>query len=145
MKDRRQPIALSQPAPTRRQTRERYLSSDLLKQDGSGGHIALDEKVFHARIELRLAEYQHTQLVLFVVRNRSLTTIIIAMIPPLWRRLMTPEVLAWNLDYASGEALKLARTLTPGAAFPHSRTCDRCAALCALQGIIPLSTSRLKK
>lgn len=38
-----------------------------------------------------------------------LTTIIVAMIPPLWNKLMTPKVLAWDRDYASAEELKLAR------------------------------------
>jgi NAD(P)H-flavin reductase len=37
-----------------------------------------------------------------------LTTIVVAMIPPLWHRLMTPKVLAWDRDYASTEELALA-------------------------------------
>jgi len=37
-----------------------------------------------------------------------LTTIIIAMIPPLWHKLMTPKVLAWDRDYATAEELRLA-------------------------------------
>ena len=32
-----------------------------------------------------------------------LTTIIVAMIPPLWHRLMTPKVLALDRDYATAE------------------------------------------
>jgi len=38
-----------------------------------------------------------------------LTTIIVAMIPPLWNRLMTPKVLAWDRDYATAEERELAR------------------------------------
>ena len=38
-----------------------------------------------------------------------LTTIIAAMIPPLWHKLMTPKVLAWDRDYASAEERVLAR------------------------------------
>lgn len=38
-----------------------------------------------------------------------LTTIIVAMIPPLWNKLMTPKVLAWDRDYASTEERVLAR------------------------------------
>ncbi|MDH0896077.1 MULTISPECIES: alkane 1-monooxygenase [unclassified Pseudomonas] len=37
-----------------------------------------------------------------------LTTILVAMIPPLWHRLMTPKVLAWDRDFASAEELALA-------------------------------------
>lgn len=37
-----------------------------------------------------------------------LTTIIVAMIPPLWHKLMTPKVLAWDRDYASEEERALA-------------------------------------
>ncbi|VVM99783.1 hypothetical protein PS631_03288 [Pseudomonas fluorescens] len=38
-----------------------------------------------------------------------LTTIIAAMIPPLWHKLMTPKVLAWDRHYASAEERVLAR------------------------------------
>ncbi|WP_028628287.1 MULTISPECIES: alkane 1-monooxygenase [Pseudomonas] len=37
-----------------------------------------------------------------------LTTIIVAMIPPLWHKLMTPKVLAWDRHYASAEERQLA-------------------------------------
>jgi alkane 1-monooxygenase len=37
-----------------------------------------------------------------------LTTIIVALIPPLWHRLMTPRVLAWDRDYATPEERRLA-------------------------------------
>lgn len=40
--------------------------------------------------------------------NGYLTTIMAAMIPPLWHRLMTPKVLAWDRDYASADELVLA-------------------------------------
>lgn len=36
------------------------------------------------------------------------TTIVVAMIPPLWHKLMTPKVLAWDRDYATDEERKLA-------------------------------------
>jgi len=38
-----------------------------------------------------------------------LTTIVVAMIPPLWHKLMTPKVLAWDRDYATAEERELAR------------------------------------
>ena len=37
-----------------------------------------------------------------------LTTIVVAMIPPLWHRLMIPKVLAWDRDYANAEERALA-------------------------------------
>ena len=37
-----------------------------------------------------------------------LTTIIVAMIPPLWHRLMTPKVLDWDQRYATDEERLLA-------------------------------------
>lgn len=37
-----------------------------------------------------------------------LTTIVVAMIPPLWHHLMTPKVLAWDRDYATAEERELA-------------------------------------
>jgi hypothetical protein len=40
--------------------------------------------------------------------NGYLTTIVVALIPPLWHALMTPKVLAWDRQYASPDELKLA-------------------------------------
>jgi ferredoxin/fatty-acid desaturase len=40
--------------------------------------------------------------------NGYLTTIVIALVPPLWHRLMTPKVLAWERDHASQEERRLA-------------------------------------
>lgn len=38
-----------------------------------------------------------------------LTTIAVAMVPPLWHKLMTPKVLAWDRDHASAAERELAR------------------------------------
>ena len=38
-----------------------------------------------------------------------LTTIVVAMIPPLWHKLMTPKVLAWDRDHATAAERELAR------------------------------------
>jgi NAD(P)H-flavin reductase/ferredoxin/fatty-acid desaturase len=38
-----------------------------------------------------------------------LTTIVVALVPPLWHHLMTPRVLAWDRDFASAEEKRLAR------------------------------------
>ena len=40
--------------------------------------------------------------------NGYLTTILVAMVPPLWHRLMTPKVLAWDRDHANPEERGLA-------------------------------------
>lgn len=40
--------------------------------------------------------------------NGYLTTIVIAMIPPLWRKLMTPKVLEWDRTFATDEERALA-------------------------------------
>ena len=40
--------------------------------------------------------------------NGYLTTIVVAMIPPLWHRLMTPKVIAWDHGYATAEERELA-------------------------------------
>jgi alkane 1-monooxygenase len=37
-----------------------------------------------------------------------LTTISVALIPPLWHRLMTPKVLAWDRSYANAAERALA-------------------------------------
>jgi alkane 1-monooxygenase len=37
-----------------------------------------------------------------------LTTIVVAMIPPLWHALMTPKVLAWDRERANAEEQRLA-------------------------------------
>ncbi len=37
-----------------------------------------------------------------------LTTLIVAMVPPLWHRLMTPKVLAWDQHYANAQEKRLA-------------------------------------
>ncbi len=37
-----------------------------------------------------------------------LTTIVVAMIPPLWHKLMTPKVQEWDRKYATPDELKLA-------------------------------------
>ena len=40
--------------------------------------------------------------------NGYLTTIVLAMVPPLWHRLMTPRLLAWDRDHASPRERELA-------------------------------------
>lgn len=39
--------------------------------------------------------------------NGYLTTIVVALVPPLWHRLMSPRLLAWDRDHASAEERRL--------------------------------------
>ena len=48
-----------------------------------------------------------------------LTTIGVAMIPPLWHRLMTPKVLAWDRDYANASERVLAMGANARAGWSH--------------------------
>ncbi|EYS81202.1 hypothetical protein CF68_17470 [Cupriavidus sp. SK-4] len=50
--------------------------------------------------------------------NGYLTTMVIAMIPPLWHKLMTPKVLAWDRDHASAQELELARQANARSGIP---------------------------
>ena len=47
-----------------------------------------------------------------------LTTIILAMVPPVWHRLMTPKVLAWDREYATAEELALANAANERSGIP---------------------------
>jgi fatty-acid desaturase len=51
--------------------------------------------------------------------NGYLTTIIVAMIPPLWHRLMTPRVLAWDRQYANTEERELAAAANARSGIPE--------------------------
>jgi hypothetical protein len=53
--------------------------------------------------------------------NDYLTTILVAMLPPLWHRLMTPKVLAWDRDYATAEELALAARANEKSGIPAMR------------------------
>jgi len=40
--------------------------------------------------------------------NGYLTTLIVALIPPLWHKLMTPKVLEWDRHYATPQERQMA-------------------------------------
>jgi ferredoxin len=50
--------------------------------------------------------------------NGYLTTIVVALIPPLWHRLMTPRVLAWDRDHASEDERRLAAAANARSGLP---------------------------
>lgn len=47
-----------------------------------------------------------------------LTTIVVALIPPLWHALMTPKVMAWDRDYATEQERQLARRANARSGIP---------------------------
>lgn len=47
-----------------------------------------------------------------------LTTIVVALIPPLWHHLMTPKVVAWDRDYATPRERDLAREASLNSGMP---------------------------
>lgn len=51
-----------------------------------------------------LKPYPHAPMMI----NGYLTTFVITLIPPLWHRLMTPKVLAWDRDFANADERRLA-------------------------------------
>jgi len=53
--------------------------------------------------------------------NGYLTTLVVAMIPPLWHHLMTPKVLAWDRDFATDEERRLAARASARSGLPTLR------------------------
>jgi hypothetical protein len=47
-----------------------------------------------------------------------LTTILIALIPPLWHRLMVPKLIEWDRDFASSEERALAAAANARSGIP---------------------------
>jgi NAD(P)H-flavin reductase/ferredoxin/fatty-acid desaturase len=91
-------------------------------------HHAQGEVPFH---ELR--PYPNAPMMI----NGYLTTLLVAMIPPLWHSLMSPKVLAWDRDFANAEERRLAaaanatsglRVLQAEAAQPQAQLAARSGA-----------------
>lgn len=53
--------------------------------------------------------------------NGYLTTLIVALIPPLWHRLMRPRVLGWDRDYATAEERQMAARANARSGIPLLR------------------------
>ena len=56
--------------------------------------------------------------------NGYLTTMVIALIPPLWRALMTPNVMAMDRDFATAEERELAKRASSGIAWFELSSAD---------------------
>ncbi len=69
--------------------------------------------------------------------NGYLTTIIVALVPPVWHRLMTPKVLAWDRDYATSEERKLAAGANARSGIPQMQQRAREAAGAAPSAVMP--------
>jgi hypothetical protein len=52
----------------------------------------------------------------------NLTTIVVALIPPLWPRLTTPKVLAWGRRFATDEERQLSARANGRSGFPMPET-----------------------
>jgi hypothetical protein len=80
-------------------TNRRVSSWSLFNLTRHSHHHAQGEVPFH-----ELKPYPDAPMML----NGYLTTIVIAMLPPVWHWLMTPKVLAWDRDFATAEERTLA-------------------------------------
>ncbi len=80
-------------------TNRRVSSWSMFNLTRHSHHHAQGEVPFH-----QLAPYPDAPMMI----NGYLTTIVIAMVPPLWHWLMTPKVLAWDRDFATAQERTLA-------------------------------------
>ncbi|MEE2730310.1 MAG: alkane 1-monooxygenase [Pseudomonadota bacterium] len=75
-------------------TNKRFSSWSMFNLTRHSHHHAQGEVPYHA-----LQPYRDAPMMI----NGYLTTIAVALIPPLWHKLMTPKVLDWDARYASAE------------------------------------------
>lgn len=80
-------------------TNKRFSSWTMFNLTRHSHHHAQGEVPYHA-----LKPYQEAPMMI----AGYLTTILVALIPPLWHHLMTPKVLEWDARYATAEELSMA-------------------------------------
>ena len=80
-------------------TNKRFSSWSMFNLTRHSHHHAQGEVPYH-----ELKPYHDAPMMI----NGYLTTIAVALIPPLWHKLMTPKVLEWDARYATAEELQLA-------------------------------------
>jgi alkane 1-monooxygenase len=80
-------------------TNKRFSSWSMFNLTRHSHHHAQGEVPYH-----ELKPYHDAPMMI----NGYLATIAVALIPPLWHKLMTPKVLDWDARYATAEELKLA-------------------------------------
>ncbi|MBA55651.1 MAG: alkane 1-monooxygenase [Pseudomonadales bacterium] len=95
-------------------TNKRFSSWSMFNLTRHSHHHAQGEVPYH-----ELKPYRDAPMMI----NGYLTTITVALIPPLWHKLMTPKVLEWDAKYATAEERKMAEAA------------NRKSGLKALQGI----------
>lgn len=81
-------------------TNKRFSSWSMFNLTRHSHHHAQGEVPYH-----ELKPYHDAPMMI----NGYLATIAVALIPPLWHRLMTPKVLDWDARYATAEELQLAQ------------------------------------
>ena len=94
-------------------TNRRLSSWTLFNLTRHSHHHAQGEVPYHA-----LRAYPEAPMMI----NGYLTTIVVALIPPLWHRLMTPKVLAWDRDYATDTERRLAARANARSGIPALMT-----------------------
>lgn len=80
-------------------TNKRFSSWSMFNLTRHSHHHAQGEVPYH-----ELQPYRDAPMMI----NGYLTTIAVALIPPLWHKLMTPKVLEWDAKYATAEELTMA-------------------------------------
>ncbi|RLT95103.1 alkane 1-monooxygenase [Ketobacter sp.] len=80
-------------------TNKRFSSWSMFNLTRHSHHHAQGEVPYH-----ELQPYRDAPMMI----NGYLTTIAIALVPPLWHKLMTPKVLDWDARYASAEERRMA-------------------------------------
>ena len=80
-------------------TNKRFSSWSMFNLTRHSHHHAQGEVPYH-----ELKPYRDAPMMI----NGYLTTIAVALIPPLWHKLMTPKILDWDLHYATAEERKMA-------------------------------------
>ncbi|MGB1061923.1 MAG: fatty acid desaturase, partial [Ketobacter sp.] len=80
-------------------TNKRFSSWSMFNLTRHSHHHAQGEVPYH-----ELKPYHDAPMMI----NGYLTTIAVALIPPLWHKLMTPKLLAWDAHYASAEERSMA-------------------------------------
>ncbi|MCP5017571.1 MAG: alkane 1-monooxygenase [Ketobacter sp.] len=80
-------------------TNKRFSSWSMFNLTRHSHHHAQGEVPYH-----ELKPYSDAPMMI----NGYLTTIAVALIPPLWHKLMTPKVLEWDEKYATAEERKMA-------------------------------------
>jgi alkane 1-monooxygenase len=90
-------------------TNKRLSSWTMFNLTRHSHHHAQGEVPYH-----ELKSYQDAPMMI----GGYLTTMLVALVPPLWNKLMVPKVLAWDQNYATQEELMLANEANRNSGIP---------------------------